>query len=221
MTTTPDFRTELARLVDLYYALGGNWSPHGYTDTWNDALTSARAALATPPPKPPADGEVSELMRCLADSLSSFKITQDPAIYPADHWSRRAATLLEQLSVPTPPPEPPKNCWLDDEPDMFPSPCVFDDPDEVINNCTYARAIKCKTDCKYYRVAAHPEPVQAPPPEPPKAPTDEDIHNFIQTRWHYRMANESPFGCSDYDGSRATQAGIDDVRAALERWGHG
>ena len=60
-----------------------------------------------------------------------------------------------------------------------------------------------------------------PPPEPPKAPTDEDIHNFIQTRWHYRMANESPFGCSDYDGSRATQAGIDDVRAAIERWGHG
>ena len=59
-----------------------------------------------------------------------------------------------------------------------------------------------------------------PPPEPPKAPTDEDIHNFIQTRWHYRIANESPFGCSDYDGSRATQAGIDDVRAALERWGH-
>ena len=54
---------------------------------------------------------------------------------------------------------------------------------------------------------------------PPKPPTDEDIHNFIQTRWHYRMANESPFGCSDYDGSRATQAGIDDVRAALERWG--
>ena len=48
---TPDFRTELARLVDLYYALGGNWSPHGYTDTWNDALASASAALATPPPK--------------------------------------------------------------------------------------------------------------------------------------------------------------------------
>ena len=53
MTTTPDFRTELARLVDLYYALGGNWSPHGYTDTWNDALASARAALATSPPWPP------------------------------------------------------------------------------------------------------------------------------------------------------------------------
>ena len=58
---TPDFRTELARLVDLYYALGGNWSPHGYTDTWNDALASARIALATPPPEPPTDEELLKL----------------------------------------------------------------------------------------------------------------------------------------------------------------
>ena len=54
MTTTPDFRAGLARLVDLYYALGGDWSPHGYTDTWNDALVEARAALATPPPELPS-----------------------------------------------------------------------------------------------------------------------------------------------------------------------
>ena len=58
MTTTPDFRAELQRLVDLYEALGGNWSPHGYTDTWNDALASARAALATPPPEPPSEKEI-------------------------------------------------------------------------------------------------------------------------------------------------------------------
>ena len=61
MTTTPDFRAELQRLVDLYEALGGNWSPHGYTDTWNDALASARAALATPPPEPPTVMEIIEL----------------------------------------------------------------------------------------------------------------------------------------------------------------
>ena len=54
MTTTPDFRAELEKLVDLYKALGGDWSPHGYTDTWNDALAGARTALATPPPAPPA-----------------------------------------------------------------------------------------------------------------------------------------------------------------------
>jgi hypothetical protein len=47
---TPDFRAELERLLDLYDALGGNWTPHNYTDTWNDALASTRAALATPPP---------------------------------------------------------------------------------------------------------------------------------------------------------------------------
>lgn len=56
--TIPDFRVELERLVNLYYALGGDWSPHGYTDTWNDALASARIALATPPPKPPTDEEL-------------------------------------------------------------------------------------------------------------------------------------------------------------------
>ena len=61
MTTTPDFRAELQRLVDLYEALGGNWSPHGYTDTWNDALASARAALATPPPEPPTGKELQSL----------------------------------------------------------------------------------------------------------------------------------------------------------------
>ena len=61
MTTTPDFRAELQRLVDLYEALGGNWSPHGYTDTWNDALVEALTALATPPPPPPTDEELLEI----------------------------------------------------------------------------------------------------------------------------------------------------------------
>ena len=59
--TQPDFRAELQRLVDLYEALGGNWSPHGYTDTWNDALASARTALATTPPKPPTAIEIIDL----------------------------------------------------------------------------------------------------------------------------------------------------------------
>jgi hypothetical protein len=49
---TPDFRAELERLVELYEELGGNWSPHGYTGLWNDALAGARAALATPPGPP-------------------------------------------------------------------------------------------------------------------------------------------------------------------------
>jgi len=63
MTTAPDFRAELERLLDLYDALGGNWTPHGYTDTWNDALASTRAALATPPPEPPTDEEILKLTK--------------------------------------------------------------------------------------------------------------------------------------------------------------
>lgn len=56
---------------------------------------------------------------------------------------------------------PPKNCWLEDEPDLCPSPCVFDDPSEVISNCVYAQLVKCKTDCGYYRnVLAQPVPQQ-------------------------------------------------------------
>ena len=58
--TTSDFRAELERLLYLYEALGGNWTPHNYTDTWNDALASARAALATSPPEPPTDEELDE-----------------------------------------------------------------------------------------------------------------------------------------------------------------
>ena len=47
---------------------------------------------------------------------------------------------------------PPRNCWLDDEPELCPSPCVFDDPSEVISDCVYAQKIKCKTDCRHYRI---------------------------------------------------------------------
>ena len=49
----------------------------------------------------------------------------------------------------------PKNCWLDDEPYLCPSPCVFDDPSEYVSNCMFAKKLeadsKPKTDCKYYR----------------------------------------------------------------------
>ena len=127
-----------------------------------------------------------------------------------------------------PTPEPPKNCWLDDEPDLFPSPCVFDDPDEVIDNCTYARIVKCKTDCKYYRVAAHPEPQEPVIPDQykghqlhvyragfhagykhgltrapaaltqPAPPTDEELLDLCTIRWH---------------------GAVSFARAVLERWG--
>jgi hypothetical protein len=83
------------------------------------------------------------------------------------------------------PPGPPKNCWLDDEPDLCPSPCVFDDPSEVISNCTYAQTVKCKTDCQYYRVAT-------PPPEPLanqiifNAPPPEEVIRLDKEGFHYK-----------------------------------
>ncbi len=63
--------------------------------------------------------------------------------------SDRAHAALAELEGPA------KNCWLDDEPDLCPSPCVFDDPREVVDNCVYARQLynegKCKTNCQYYQ----------------------------------------------------------------------
>jgi hypothetical protein len=88
MTTTPDFRAELERLLDLYEALGGNWTPHNYTDTWNDALASTRAALATPQPEPPTDEEIEEW----ADACSEAPLEEtDPEV----HGWRRCFTSKE------------------------------------------------------------------------------------------------------------------------------
>jgi hypothetical protein len=96
------------------------------------------------------------------------------------------------------PPGPPKNCWLDDEPDLCPSLCVFDNPFEVISNCDYAETVKCKTDCKYYRVVA-------PPPEPP---TDEKLRQLWLDLYAF------------YDGPTSGEV-VEIARAVLERWGNG
>jgi len=68
----------------------------------------------------------------------------------------------------------PHNCWLDEEEALFPSPCVFDDRRQEINNCSFAAMLqdhhKDKTDCKHYRATleAAPAPVvgDALPPRP-------------------------------------------------------
>lgn len=84
---TPDFRAELERLVDLYEALGGNWSPHGYTDTWNDALAGARTALATPPPEPPTDEErLADFTKWLAREMPRNTIIGDPLWWAPRIW---------------------------------------------------------------------------------------------------------------------------------------
>lgn len=60
----------------------------------------------------------------------------------------RAALAMPKSQVP-------KNCWIEDKPDLYPLACVFDDPDDRIDSCVCAQQLraagKAKTKCKYYR----------------------------------------------------------------------
>ena len=88
--------------------------------------------------------ELVEAYAYLIDRYMTAPSNKDALVY-------RAHAALSQ-------PEPeilPKNCWLDDEPDIWPSPCVFEDPEEAVSNCAHASVLhsegKCKTDCQHYR----------------------------------------------------------------------
>jgi hypothetical protein len=110
-------------------------------------------------------------------------LAQD-AVY-ADLMDRARAALAQPE-----PQGPPRNCWLDDEPALYPSPCVFDDPSEVISNCSYALQVKCKTDCKYYRTAAQPEP---------QGPTDEELQRRFLAWWHNEGSGFLPLPGQDHE----------------------
>ena len=82
----------------------------------------------------------------LSEALCGYTLSPDDCL------------LVNQARAALAQPEPeilPKNCWLDDEPDIWPSPCVFEDPEEAISNCAHASVLhsegKCKTDCQHYR----------------------------------------------------------------------
>ena len=149
--------------------------------------------------------ELIEDVRYLIDCVNHDCFDPVVLMECREHLSQ-ARTALAQ-----PEPEgPPKNCWLDDEPDLCPSPCVFDDPSEVINNCVYALQVKCKTECKYYRaeLAKH-EPVGP-------GPTDEELLGIedLEAAWN---AQADAFNSWD-------ELGIDEIvfwaqRQALARWG--
>ena len=105
-----------------------------------------------PHPKPPMpDHNYKALCAELVDIATAHCNPDDSAVgYCAAVLARARAALAR--------PEPeilPKNCWLDDEPDIWPSPCVFEDPEEAISNCAHASVLhsegKCKTDCQHYR----------------------------------------------------------------------
>lgn len=46
----------------------------------------------------PAEREEREALAVLREALNSFKCTQPPEIYPADHWCHRASRLLAAAS---------------------------------------------------------------------------------------------------------------------------
>jgi hypothetical protein len=177
---TTDFRALCADMlfaVQLYTGqnpAASEMSSVEVTEKLMDAMAATAAALATPPPEPPtAIGP--EWQPCVKLPIIVHVREQRPSethsstregitpLRPDDLIMRgvqgeeypigrelfnQTYRMGEALATP---PGPPKNCWLDDEPYLLPSPCVFDDPSEMISNCTYARTIKCKTDCKYYR----------------------------------------------------------------------
>jgi len=111
----------------------------------------------------------------------------------------KALALARARAALATPPGHPKNCWLDDEPDLYPSRCVFEDPSEVISNCTFAYKIKCKTDCQYYRVVT-------PPTEPP--PLKLKRSGGYQ---HFRPKSLSPEALELWDAAEAN------IEASMQR----
>ena len=59
-----------------------------------EVLALARQAEALKRENAEKDAEIAKLQEVLADSLSSFRCTQNVDRYPADHWCRRARALL-------------------------------------------------------------------------------------------------------------------------------
>jgi hypothetical protein len=163
MTTTPDFRAELERLVDLYEALGGNWSPHGYTDLWNDALAGARAALATPPPEPPtpcitfcAPPAPKEVIRIDKEGFHY----KGQFVADAGEAHRLMVAFLKQNTNTKPEP-----------------------PTELPSLLTAALKLREENDLSHLFM-----PKLSPPPEPSEPPTDEErLADFAQ--W---LAREMP-----------------------------
>ncbi len=212
----------------------------------------------------PVNPEVTQLCCALRDWSVDLLMDQ----------RERVADLLESLVQPEPPtdkevaalndaecaeaehcdllarPEPqgpPKNCWLDDEPYLCPSPCVFDDPSEVIDNCLEARHLseknKPKEACKYYRTTAQPEPVVLTRPDCFNFAMDflggteeVEVRNYIErleSAARAVLAQPEPQGPTDeellasvrhfYGDQAAADMGAEDdlrtARAVFARWG--
>ena len=161
--------------------------------------TEARAYLATP--EPAADGPA------VPDGREPASVVDKPS-------DQEIAVLARYGHQPTPEPvagpmDIPKNCWLDDEPPC-PSPCVFDDPQEIVENCTYASNLQAqqrpKESCRYYR-----NPTAA------TGPTDEELLGLDELRDAW---NAQADAANSWD-----ELGLDEIvcfaqQHAFARWGH-
>ena len=99
----------------------------------------------------------------IADTYTDEHFAEALYAFVLDYFSKpRIQNPMTTPDTPTPhrATAPPESCWLDDEPDVAPTPCVFDDPSETIENCVYATLIhnegKTKTTCKYYKAPSPP-----------------------------------------------------------------
>ena len=109
--TAPDFRALCAELLDeLQYQTS--------YETNAELQDRARAALATPPPGPPADSdkEESERLRSLFD-LTRRQMADALGVDRGYGWTSlamEARQLREDRALATPPPEPPTDEELDE-----------------------------------------------------------------------------------------------------------
>jgi hypothetical protein len=94
------------------------------------------------------DDTASNLIRRLTDELETWVAFGELEDIERAHGlidEARAYLKAQEGQIP-------KNCWLDDEPGIKPTPCVFDDPNEIRENCCYAMQCNTKWDCAYYGI---------------------------------------------------------------------
>ena len=99
----PDFRALAQELLDAYV-----WCIKTYIHNIPEKDTlvlRARAALATPPPKPPVDGEVPELVALIRQCALAWEPDARLLGNMTAAQLVRAAELLERTATPSP--EPP------------------------------------------------------------------------------------------------------------------
>jgi len=150
--TTPDTPTPYRATDDDWRCVEDNAvagsKTHRCIRTMHDLLSLTREALAALEQRV---GELEGGATTLVDIGDAF-----------ERAGQQVAALHAPGEAPAPAaaPAPPKSCWLDDEPDVAPTPCVFDDPSETIESCVYATLIrnegKTKTTCKHYKAPSPP-----------------------------------------------------------------